>query len=51
MNAIFTPYASLAIRGLSERKRNSFLRIVWGRGKTMRQKVAISATRRRKVRV
>ena len=51
MNAIFTPYATFAIMGLSERKWNSLLRIAWGRGETRRTNVTISAARRRKVRV
>ena len=51
MKAILTPYANFAMMGLSERKWKSFLRIVWGSGKTRTQKVAISAARSMNVRV
>ena len=51
MNEILTPYASLATMGLSERKPNSFLRTIWGKGKTRMQNVAISEARSMNVRV
>lgn len=41
MKDILSPYATLAMMGLSERNRKSFLRIVKGSGATSKQNVTI----------